>query len=77
MQEGSGKRTSMRLAFGEGEYIGMRTAADRLRDEYPTAPADVIAETAVEEMRELLGQPPVEQQQSSEPDWQAQFDNYN
>src|SRR5215475_350251 len=34
LQVGSGKRTSMRFAFGDGEYIGMRTAAERLRDEY-------------------------------------------
>ena len=24
----------MRFAFGDGEYIGMRIAAERLRDEY-------------------------------------------
>jgi hypothetical protein len=24
----------MRFALGDGEYIGMRTAAERLRDEY-------------------------------------------
>ena len=34
MQDGSGKRTSMRFAFGLGEYMGMRTAALRLRLEY-------------------------------------------
>src|SRR5262245_19182538 len=31
LQVGSGKRTSMRFAFGDGEYIGMRTDAERLR----------------------------------------------
>src|SRR5262249_61622953 len=31
---GSGKRTSIRFAAGDGEYIGMRIAAERLRDEY-------------------------------------------
>src|ERR1700686_5268202 len=31
---GSGKRTAIRLAFGDGEYIGIRTDAERLRDEY-------------------------------------------
>ena len=34
LQVGSGKRTSMRLALGDGEYIGIRTAAERLRLEY-------------------------------------------
>src|SRR5260370_11793527 len=34
LQVGSGKRTSIRLALGDGEYIGIRTAADRLRLEY-------------------------------------------
>src|SRR5262245_42034647 len=34
LQVGSGKRTSMRFAFGDGEYIGMRIDADRLRLEY-------------------------------------------
>src|SRR5262245_37915327 len=34
LHDGSGKRTSMRLAFGLGEYIGMRIAAERLRLEY-------------------------------------------
>src|SRR6266851_1835791 len=34
LQVGSGKRTSIRLALGDGEYIGMRTAAERLRLEY-------------------------------------------
>jgi hypothetical protein len=34
LQVGSGNRTSMRFAFGLGEYIGMRTAAERLRLEY-------------------------------------------
>src|SRR5437867_13253621 len=34
LQAGSGKRTSMRFALGDGEYIGMRTAAERLRLEY-------------------------------------------
>ena len=33
LQVGSGNRTSMRFALGEGEYIGMRTAAERLREE--------------------------------------------
>ena len=31
LQVGSGKRTSMRFAFGWGEYIGMRIDAERLR----------------------------------------------
>ena len=31
LQDGSGKRTSTRFAFGLGEYIGMRQAAERLR----------------------------------------------
>ena len=30
-EEGSGKRASMRFALGLGEYIGIRTAALRLR----------------------------------------------
>src|ERR1700730_18631446 len=34
LQVGSGKRTSIRLAFGDGEYIGIRTEAERLRLEY-------------------------------------------
>src|SRR3954470_1015770 len=34
LHDGSGVRNSIRFAFGDGEYIGMRTAADRLRDEY-------------------------------------------
>src|SRR5258706_824333 len=34
LQLGSGGRNSMRLAFGEAEYIGMRHAAERLRREY-------------------------------------------
>src|ERR1700691_1560686 len=34
LQVGSGNRTSMRLALGDGEYIGIRTEAERLRDEY-------------------------------------------
>src|SRR5438445_13800214 len=34
LQDGSGERSSRRFAFGLGEYIGMRTAAERLRDEY-------------------------------------------
>src|SRR5207248_8147869 len=34
LQLGSGERNSMRFAFGEGEYIGMRMAADRLRELY-------------------------------------------
>jgi hypothetical protein len=31
---GSGKRTSTRLALGDGENIGMRMDAERLRLEY-------------------------------------------
>ena len=31
LQDGSGQRNSTRLALGDGEYIGMRTAAERLR----------------------------------------------
>src|SRR6476620_8815062 len=34
LHDGSGKRTSMRFAFGLDEYIGMRIAAERLRLEY-------------------------------------------
>src|SRR6267154_1155423 len=34
LQDGSGERNSSRLALGLGEYIGMRIAAERLRDEY-------------------------------------------
>src|SRR5437879_3973452 len=34
LQEGSGERNSMRFALGLGEYIGMRMAADRLRELY-------------------------------------------
>src|SRR2546421_12340700 len=34
LQDGSGERNSSRFAFGLGEYIGMRIAAERLRDEY-------------------------------------------
>src|SRR5713101_1931011 len=34
LQVGSGNRTSIRLALGDGEYIGIRTDAERLRDEY-------------------------------------------
>src|SRR5664279_566507 len=34
LQLGSGGRNSTRLALGEAEYMGMRTAADRLRREY-------------------------------------------
>src|ERR671936_2083510 len=34
LQLGSGERNSMRLAFGLGEYIGMRMAALRLRELY-------------------------------------------
>src|SRR5712664_4825134 len=34
LQDGSGERNSMRLALGEGEYIGIRMAADRLRELY-------------------------------------------
>src|SRR3989475_12037161 len=31
LHEGSGERNSIRFAFGEGEYIGMRIADERLR----------------------------------------------
>src|ERR1700693_2290909 len=34
LQVGSGKRTSIRFALGDGEYIGIRTEAERLRLEY-------------------------------------------
>src|SRR5438874_6458853 len=34
LHDGSGVRNSMRLAFGDDENIGMRIAAERLRDEY-------------------------------------------
>src|SRR5512140_3258689 len=34
LHDGSGERNSRRLAFGLGEYMGMRMAALRLRDEY-------------------------------------------
>src|SRR4051812_19137856 len=34
LHDGSGERNSSRLAFGDGEYIGMRIDAERLRDEY-------------------------------------------
>src|SRR5437899_8462290 len=34
LQEGSGERNSARLALGLGEYVGMRIAAERFRDEY-------------------------------------------
>src|ERR1700693_4572952 len=34
LHEGSGERNSIRLALGLGEYIGMRMAALRFRDEY-------------------------------------------
>src|SRR5438105_13931398 len=34
LHDGSGERNSMRFAFGLGEYIGIRIAAERLRDEY-------------------------------------------
>src|SRR5437899_12021130 len=34
VHEGSGERNSIRFAFGEGEYIGMRIAAERLRELY-------------------------------------------
>src|SRR5580692_3232748 len=34
LQLGSGQRNSTRLAFGLGEYTGMRHAAERLRWEY-------------------------------------------
>src|SRR6266550_6182786 len=34
LHDGSGERNSIRFAFGEGEYIGIRIAAERLRDEY-------------------------------------------
>src|SRR5215208_6540119 len=33
-EDGSGDRNSRRFAFGEGEYIGMRIDAERLRAEY-------------------------------------------
>src|SRR6266851_2203270 len=34
LQDGSGGRNSARFALGLGEYVGMRIAAERLRDEY-------------------------------------------
>src|SRR6266478_9672366 len=34
LQLGSGGRNSTRLAFGEAEYMGIRTAAERFRAEY-------------------------------------------
>src|SRR4030081_951546 len=34
LRDGSGERNSSRFALGLGEYIGMRIAAERLRDEY-------------------------------------------
>src|SRR5438045_9790450 len=34
LHDGSGERSSIRFAFGDGEYIGMRIAADRLRELY-------------------------------------------
>src|SRR5436305_14998298 len=34
LHDGSGERNSSRLAFGDGEYIGIRIAADRLRELY-------------------------------------------
>src|SRR5207253_10160652 len=34
LHDGSGGRNSARLALGLGEYVGIRIAADRLRDEY-------------------------------------------
>src|SRR5262249_39811065 len=34
LHAGSGNRTSIRFALGDGEYIGIRTAAERLRLEY-------------------------------------------
>src|SRR2546421_10378565 len=34
LQLGSGGRYSRRFALGDGEYIGMRIAAERLREEY-------------------------------------------
>src|SRR5512140_3803852 len=34
LHDGSGERSSIRFAFGEGEYIGMRMAALRLRELY-------------------------------------------
>src|SRR5918912_4040250 len=34
LHDGSGGRNSARFAFGLGEYVGMRIAAERLRDEY-------------------------------------------
>src|SRR3989304_406684 len=34
LQDGAGVRNSSRFAFGEAEYMGIRTAADRFRLEY-------------------------------------------
>src|SRR5207245_10506924 len=34
LHDGSGERNSIRFAFGEGEYIGMRIAADRFLELY-------------------------------------------
>src|SRR3954465_746950 len=34
LQLGSGERNSIRFALGDGEYLGMRMAADRLRELY-------------------------------------------
>src|SRR5207253_8754944 len=34
LQDGSGERNSMRFALGLGEYMGMRIAAERLRELY-------------------------------------------
>src|SRR2546421_11910501 len=34
LHEGSGERNSIRFAFGLGEYMGMRIAAERLRELY-------------------------------------------
>src|ERR1043166_420773 len=34
LHDGSGERNSRRFAFGDGEYIGMRIDAPRLRERY-------------------------------------------
>jgi hypothetical protein len=34
LHDGSGVRNSSRFAFGDAEYIGIRTAAERFRLEY-------------------------------------------
>src|SRR2546426_7236048 len=38
LQDGAGERNSIRFAWGEGEYIGMRIAAERLRELYARFP---------------------------------------